>query len=137
MKIEYCRSCKSKKLEKAFDLGKQSLTGVFPDYKKQVVTKGHLSLVLCKNCSLLQLGHSFDANEMYGENYGYMSSLNKSMFEHLKNKVPKLKKLINLQSQDVIIDIGSNDGTFLSFFEKKYKLIGVDPTIKKFHSFYC
>ena len=136
MKIEYCRSCKSKKLEKAFDLGKQSLTGVFPDYKKQVVTKGHLSLVLCKNCSLLQLGHSFDANEMYGENYGYMSSLNKSMFEHLKNKVPKLKKLINLQSQDVIIDIGSNDGTFLSFFEKKYKLIGVDPTIKKFHSFY-
>ena len=136
MKIEYCRSCKSKKLEKAFELGKQSLTGVFPDYKKQVVTKGHLSLVLCKNCSLLQLGHSFDANEMYGENYGYMSSLNKSMFEHLKNKVPKLKKLINLQSQDVIIDIGSNDGTFLSFFEKKYKLIGVDPTIKKFHSFY-
>ena len=136
MKIEYCRSCKSRKLEKAFDLGKQSLTGVFPDYKKQVVTKGHLSLVLCKNCSLLQLGHSFDANEMYGENYGYMSSLNKSMFEHLKNKVPKLKKLINLQSQDVIIDIGSNDGTFLSFFEKKYKLIGVDPTIKKFHSFY-
>lgn len=136
MKIEYCRSCKSKKLEKAFDLGKQSLTGVFPDYKKQVVTKGHLSLVLCKNCSLLQLGHSFDANEMYGENYGYMSSLNKSMFEHLKNKVSKLKKLINLQSQDVIIDIGSNDGTFLSFFEKQYKLIGVDPTIKKFHSFY-
>ena len=136
MKIQNCRSCKSKKLEQAFSLGKQSLTGIFTEHKKQPITKGHLSLVLCKNCSLLQLGHSFDVDEMYGENYGYMSSLNKSMFEHLKNKVPKLKKLINLQSQDIIIDIGSNDGTFLSFFDKKFKLIGVDPTIKKFHRFY-
>ena len=136
MKIIKCRSCKSKKLEQAFSLGKQSLTGVFPENKKQFVTKGYLSLVLCKNCSLLQLEHSFNTEEMYGENYGYMSSLNQSMFEHLKNKVPKLKSAANLRSGDIIVDIGSNDGTFLSFFDKKFKLIGVDPTIKKFHNFY-
>jgi hypothetical protein len=136
MKIIKCRSCSSEKLERAFNLGKQSLTGIFPKSKKQLVTKGYLSLVLCKNCSLLQLGHSFNTEEMYGENYGYMSSLNKSMFEHLKNKVPKLKSLVNLLSNDIIIDIGSNDGTFLNFFDKKFKLIGVDPTIKKFHRFY-
>ena len=136
MKINQCRSCDSKKLDKAFSLGKQSLTGLFPDNKKQSVTKGDLSLLICKNCSLLQLEHSYDANEMYGENYGYMSSLNQSMFEHLKNKVPKLAQKINLNSNDIIVDIGSNDGTFLSFFDKKFKLIGVDPTIKKFHKFY-
>ena len=136
MKINKCRSCKSKKLEKAFNLGNQYLTGIFPEHKKQSITKGFLSLVICKNCSLLQLEHSFDTGEMYGDNYGYMSSLNKAMFDHLKNKVSKLKKKINLISKDLIIDIGSNDGTFLSFFEKKYKLVGVDPTIKKFHKFY-
>ena len=136
MKINKCRSCKSKKLEKAFNLGEQYLTGVFPENNKQSITKGYLSLVLCKNCSLLQLEHSFDTKEMYGDNYGYMSSLNQAMFEHLKNKVSKLKSKINLESNDVIIDIGSNDGTFLSFFDKKFKLIGVDPTIKKFHKFY-
>ena len=136
MKINKCRSCKSKKLEKAFNLGEQYLTGVFPENKKQSITKGYLSLVLCKNCSLLQLEHSFDTKEMYGDNYGYMSSLNQAMFDHLKNKVSKLKSKINLESNDVIIDIGSNDGTFLSFFDKKFKLIGVDPTIKKFHKFY-
>tara|TARA_B110001452_G_scaffold265638_1_gene270688 strand:- start:101 stop:1324 length:1224 start_codon:yes stop_codon:yes gene_type:complete len=136
MKIIKCRSCKSKKLKQAFSLGKQSLTGVFPENKKQFVTKGYLSLVICKNCSLLQLEHSFNASEMYGENYGYMSSLNQSMFEHLQNKVPKLKSAANLKSGDIIIDIGSNDGTFLSFFDKKFKLIGVDPTIRKFHKFY-
>ena len=42
MKIHKCRSCKSKKLEKAFNLGNQFLTGVFPENKKQYVTKGYL-----------------------------------------------------------------------------------------------
>ncbi len=136
MKINKCRSCKSKKLEKAFNLGEQYLTGVFPESKNQSITKGFLSLVLCRNCKLLQLEHSFDTSEMYGDNYGYMSSLNQAMFDHLKNKVSKLKSKINLVSKDIIIDIGSNDGTFLGFFDKKFKLIGVDPTIKKFHKFY-
>ena len=55
----------------ALNLGNQFLTGVFPENKKQYVTKGYLSLVICKNCSLLQLEHSFDTEEMYGDNYGY------------------------------------------------------------------
>ena len=96
MKINKCRSCKSKKLEKAFSLGDQYLTGVFPEHRKQTITKGFLSLVICKNCSLLQLEHSFDTGEMYGDNYGYMSSLNKAMFDHLKNKVSKLRKKLIL-----------------------------------------
>jgi hypothetical protein len=136
MKINKCRSCKSKQLKQAFSLGEQYLTGIFPRNKKESITKGHLSMVICKNCSLLQLEHSFDSDEMYGDNYGYMSSLNQSMFEHLRNKVPKLKKKVQLSYKDIIVDIGSNDGTFLSFFDRKFKLIGVDPTIKKFSKYY-
>ena len=41
-----------------------------------------------------------------------------------------------MKRDDSIIDIGSNDGTFLSFFERKYNLLAVDPTIKKFSSLY-
>ena len=132
MKIVQCRSCKSRNIENAFSLGSQSLTGVFPNKKNLNISKGELSLVFCKNCSLLQLENSFNPEEMYGENYGYMSSLNQSMFNHLKNKVNYLKKKIHLNYRDIVIDIGSNDGTFLSFFDKRFDLIGVDPTIKKF-----
>ena len=132
MKIVQCRSCKSRNIENAFSLGSQSLTGVFPNKKNLNISKGELSLVFCKNCSLLQLENSFNPEEMYGENYGYMSSLNQSMFNHLKNKVNYLKKKIHLNYRDIVIDIGSNDGTFLSFFDKNFDLIGVDPTIKKF-----
>tara|TARA_B100001996_G_C18669187_1_gene596025 strand:+ start:1592 stop:2815 length:1224 start_codon:yes stop_codon:yes gene_type:complete len=136
MQISICRSCKSKNIKDAFSLGSQVLTGVFPSNKKMKISKGKLSLVHCEKCSLLQLKNSFNANEMYGDNYGYMSSLNKSMFFHLKNKVNILKRKINLNYQDIIIDIGSNDGTFLSFFDQKFNLIGVDPTIRKFGAKY-
>jgi hypothetical protein len=65
-----------------------------------------------------------------------MSSLNNSMIEHLYKKSINLKKLANLYKGDLIVDIGSNDGTFLSFFSNKFQLIGIDPTIKKLGKFY-
>lgn len=135
MKISKCRSCKNLKIKKTFSLGKQAFTGIFPKYKNETIPSGELSLVYCNNCSLLQLENSFDKKKLYGENYGYMSSLNISMTSHLSRKANLLKKY-NLINGDTIIDVGSNDGTFLSFFEKKFNLIGIDPTIKKFKKNY-
>ena len=136
MKIKNCRSCKSQKLTKVYSLGKQSLTGIFPPKKNSKVTKGRLSLVLCNKCKLLQLENNFNPLEMYGDNYGYMSSLNKSMVSHLKLKSQQLKSNYNFNNNDNVLDIGSNDGTFLSFFSKKLNLFGCDPTIKKFSKYY-
>ena len=87
MKIKVCRSCKNSKLINVYSLGKQTLTGVFPSQKKTKNIKGNLSMVMCKRCKLLQLENNFNPNEMYGENYGYMSSLNKSDIS------PKIKAL--------------------------------------------
>ena len=136
MKIKICRSCKSKKLSKVFSLGKQTLTGIFPPSKNAKITKGNLSLILCNQCKLLQLENNFNPNEMYGENYGYMSSLNKSMMTHLKLKALNFQKKYNLKSGQNILDIGSNDGTFLSYFNKNFNLFGCDPTIRKFSRYY-
>ena len=86
MKISACRSCNSTKLEKCLSLGKQALTGVFPPDTKQKITTGNLSLVYCKSCTLLQLSENFNRAEMYGSNYGYESSLNPTMVNHLKTK---------------------------------------------------
>jgi hypothetical protein len=135
MKISKCRSCKNSKISKTFSLGKQAFTGIFPKYKNESIPSGELSLVYCDSCYLLQLENSFDKKKLYGDNYGYMSSLNSSMTSHLSTKANLLKKY-NLINGDLIIDIGSNDGTFLSFFQRKFNLIGIDPTIKKFKKNY-
>ena len=136
LKIKNCRSCKSTSLTNLYSLGKHSLTGIFPSTKNSKITKGNLSMIICNKCKLLQLENNFDANEMYGDNYGYMSSLNSSMVSHLKLKALSLKKKYNLKINNNILDIGSNDGTFLSFFNNKFKLFGCDPTIKKFSKYY-
>ena len=136
MKIKNCRSCKSKKLVKLYSLGNQYFTGIFPSNKYSKIPRGNLGMLICNNCKLLQLDENFDSNEMYGDNYGYMSSLNKSMISHLYLKALNLKKKYNLRYKNSILDIGSNDGTFLAFFNKNFNLFGCDPTIKKFGKFY-
>ena len=59
---------------------------------------------------------------MYGETYGYRSSLSKLMVNHLKRKFLKLKKMLSLKKFKYP-DIGSSDSTFLNFFQMKRKVI--------------
>ena len=136
MRIKFCRLCKAKNLDIVSSLGNMYFTGIFPKSKKTQIPKGKLKLVRCKKCSLLQLENNFDSNLMYGENYGYMSSLNQAMKYHLELKKRYLLETYNLKKGNLILDIGSNDGTFLKYFNKGFQLFACDPTIKKFKKFY-
>ena len=140
-KVEKCRICGNTHLVYVLDLGEQMLTGVFPREKDAKITIGPLRLVKCTGgdevCGLLQLEHSYDLGEMYGENYGYRSGLNASMVVHLNNKVKRILDLVELRNGDLVIDIGSNDSTTLQAYPSSGPiLVGVDPTSIKFHSFY-
>ena len=74
---------------------------------------------------------------MYGANYGYRSGLNRSMVDHLHRKARGLESLAGLKSGDVVLDIGSNDGTLLSAYRASdLRLIGIDPTAEKFREHY-
>jgi hypothetical protein len=117
-------------------LGEQELTGVFPR-PGESVTSGPLELVWCPDSGLLQLGHSFDPGEMYGENYGYRSGLNASMVRHLTQKIGFLEKLADLKPGDTVLDIGSNDATSLKAYStSSLNRIGIDPTGLKFKEYY-
>lgn len=140
-KIEKCRICGNTHLECVLDLNEQMLTGVFPREKNANVTVGPLRLVKCVGgddvCGLLQMEHSYDLGEMYGENYGYRSGLNASMVAHLHDKVKRILGLVELNKGDLVIDIGSNDSTTLQAYPSSGPiLVGVDPTGVKFHSYY-
>ena len=139
-KVQRCRICGNTHLECVLDLGEQMLTGVFPRAKNTKVTKGPLRLVKCKGddevCGLLQLEHSYDLAEMYGENYGYRSGLNASMVAHLRGKVKRILGQIELSTGDLVVDIGSNDGTTLQAYPSDLALVGIDPTGIKFRSYY-
>jgi NDP-4-keto-2,6-dideoxyhexose 3-C-methyltransferase len=140
-KISHCRICGNDDLVRVLDLGEQMLTGVFPAERDADVTVGPLRLVKCvggeETCGLLQLEHSYDLGEMYGENYGYRSGLNASMVAHLGRKVERIASLVSLEPGDLIVDIGSNDGTTLRAYDQPgLTLVGIDPTGAKFRRYY-
>lgn len=134
--ITACRICDSQQLATVLSLGDQVLTGVFPRTAHEKITRGPLDLVWCANCTLVQLRHSYDMNEMYGDNYGYRSGLNGSMIRHLEHKVRFLEWLASPSESDLVIDIGSNDATTLKAYRGAHRKVGVDPAGRKFGHFY-
>lgn len=141
VKIDRCRICGASNLEPVLDLGVQMLTGIFPRVKNADVTRGPLRLVKCvgdaEACGLLQLEHSYDLAEMYGENYGYRSGLNPSMVDHLGRKVERIARQVELKAGDLVIDIGANDGTTLAAYgDIGLTRVGIDPTADKFRQYH-
>lgn len=141
--ITRCRICGNKDLISILHLGQQHLTGVFPKTRGQEIPCGPLELVKCddhgnmKNCGLVQLKHSYESTALYGDGYGYRSSLNRSMVAHLKSKVDHIVSQGFLKHGDMVIDIGSNDGTLLKFYPAEgLTLLGIDPSGGAFKKYY-
>lgn len=143
--IRACRICGNTALDPVLDLGSQYLTGVFPKsaQEQQRLTQGPLELVLCRRdagrdaCGLLQLRQVYAPAEMYGANYGYRSSLNRSMVEHLNAMVRLAVARVPLAAGDCVLDIGSNDGTLLAAYAAPgIERVGMDPTGEKFRRYY-
>ena len=128
-KIKYCRLCKSKKLRKVFDLKKTPLANSL--IKRIDLRKKHkfypLALSFCKSCGHAQLSHAVSPNKMF-DNYLYLSNTSKQSRDHFKNYANQITKKFFNNKKINVIDIASNDGTFLNFFDKnKFNRIGVDP----------
>jgi hypothetical protein len=135
--IRQCRVCKSSRLTEILDFGDLILTGVFPATREEEVSAGRVRLLLCQECGLVQLGDTFPPDEMYGDNYGYRSGLNRSMVAHLERIVHRLESRVQLREGDTVLDIGANDGSLLRSYQTPgIRRIGIDPTIAKFKEYY-
>ena len=87
-----------------------------------------LDLYFCEDCYHVQLGHIVDPHILYQKNYTYVSATSKQFVDHLKNYAVDMIKRFNLKSNSLVVDIGSNDGTCLSFFQDNgMKVLGIDP----------
>ncbi len=133
-----CKNCKSKHLKKIINLMEQPISSVFSNKPVSGSKKYPLDLYECQKCKLVQFKKLAPLGEMYGETYGYRTSLSPLMINHMKEKYINIIKKKIVKKNSNILDIGSNDGTFLNFFAKKKfdNLYAIDPSSKKFKNFY-
>lgn len=127
-KISKCRLCSNKKLSPIYKFGKFFVSNFVSKNNINKGIKAPLNLVHCRNCDLLQLSHSAPQEIMYKNFYWYRSSVTKLMRSALKEIFVASQKYVKLDSSDLVLDIGANDGTLLKYFkEKKIQTIGCEP----------
>lgn len=128
-KSNICRICKSDKIKIAFNLGSIPLGENFFFKKKHALNskKYPLTICWCKNCKNIQVREIIDPKILW-KKYTYISGQTNAILKHFSNFAQKVIKRFRLTKNDLIIDIGSNDGSLLKFFKKKkIRVLGVDP----------
>ncbi len=84
-------------------------------------------LLYCNKSKLAQLGCIVDKEILFPYSYPYTSSTTKILRENFADLYKDTKKIVNLKKNDLVIDIGSNDGNLLSNFKTNHKVLGVTP----------
>ncbi len=132
-----CRVCGSSALTPVISLGDQVLAGNFgfSEDLPPVLRKIPLDLVRCDQekdehaCGLVQLRHTVPGDLMYSS-YGYRSSLNELMVNHLTSLAHELEERVHLTANDFVVDIGANDATLLKAYRTQgFVGVGYEPSI--------
>src|SRR3989338_8393707 len=90
-----------------------------PSYPAQVL--------YCEKCHLVQLGLIVNPKILFPPEYPYTSSTTKILRENFAELYNECKTIADLNKEDLIIDIGSNDGNLLSNFKDNHKVLGITP----------
>jgi|TARA_Y100000296_G_scaffold81886_1_gene109834 SAM-dependent methyltransferase len=108
-----CRSCGGKNLESILDLGKHAWCNNF--VTKSQIGKEQLyplHMVYCHDCELAQLDYTVEKETMFSD-HSYVSGTTKTLKGHFLEVAKENKEQFALDEDDMIIDIGGNDGTQL------------------------
>ena len=120
-----CRICKNK-IKKIINLGKIALVGNFLK-KKTNQKKYQITLNYCLKCKHVQISECLNPDLLF-KNYLWETGISSTNIFLLKNLLIKLKK-IGLNKDSKVLEIASNDGSFIKILKKKFKsfVVGIDP----------
>jgi len=129
--MKECSFCKNVLKNKILDLGYSALANAYLKTKKDIVLekKYPLQLFICDNCKLVQTGVKLSQDKIFQNDYSYLSSTSKTWLNHCENYFNKIKKKLTLNKNSFVLEVASNDGYMLNFFNKaKIPSMGIEPT---------
>lgn len=129
--IKGCQICKNKELTPILDLGHQPIVQNYLNVKgmHEAEVTYPLRLVRCAKCELVQLDHVVDPKLVFPPHYPYRTGLTNMLIKNFQSLAETLELEGHYKKDDLIVDIGSNDGTLLSAFKAHgMRVVGVEPT---------
>lgn len=83
----------------------------------------------CPNCQLVQLGLVVDPQLLFPPEYPYTSGTTKILRDNFAEMYREVSSMLPLGKDDLIVDVGSNDGTLLANFKSGgHRVLGIEPS---------
>ena len=128
-RIRHCRACAAEALVPVLDLGEQPLANALPATPDECTAEARYPLVLClcERCGLLQLVDVIDPEVLFGH-YLYVTGISTTIAEHNRRYADAVVDQLGLGSDDLVIEVASNDGSLLTCFQGRgVRVLGVEP----------
>ncbi len=124
-----CRSCGNPNLELILSLGKTPLANALltAEQLNQPEANYSLDLAFCPNCALVQITETVPPEELFSE-YLYFSSFSDTVVQNAQEICDRLINSQNLNNNSLVVEIASNDGYLLQFYQKQnIPVLGIEP----------
>jgi hypothetical protein len=129
--IDCCQVCNSKHLDSVLFVGFIPPVNTMPIVGSAPVEEVvyPLEMVRCGNCGLVQISLEVAPEVLFPESYPYLSGSTRVLRGNFADLRVESESLLKLRKDQLVIDIGSNDGTLLSnFHEAGYPVLGIEPS---------
>jgi len=122
-----CRICGSG-CTPVFNLGYQPISNEYYDPRSNNEVHYPLEMFFCNSCKFIQIDEVVKATDIFVESYPYASSMSDSWLKHCSDYTDYMIERFGLRSGDYVMEIASNDGYLLKFFNSRgLKVKGVEP----------
>ena len=128
--VERCQVCDSADVENIMFIGYLPPVNTMPPVGSRPAEQPAYpaELLRCRQCQLVQIGLIVDPAILFPPTYPYTSGTTKILRENFAELSEEVASLYPLKADEMIVDIGSNDGTLLSNFTKSARVFGIEPT---------
>ena len=129
VKKTICRSCGADNLDLILSLGHTPLANSLLSESELSLPEENfpLDLFFCQNCTLVQIAETVPPEKLF-QDYFYFSSFSDSMLSHAQNLVDELIVDRQLGAENLVVEIASNDGYLLQYYQKAgVPVLGIEP----------
>lgn len=128
--VTNCQVCDSSDLESVLFLGYLPPVNQMQAVGERPVEQPvyPAELLYCRDCTLVQLGCIVDPAVLFPPEYPYVSGTTRALHANFDDLAAESREMLGLGADDLVVDVGSNDGTLLSKFAERHRVQGVEPT---------